>query len=216
VPEHAEFQLVGGHPALDFVNTVDWRWDPMRRKDLLERFEDLVGWARQSELVTAAEARALNAAARRDPRSADRALRRARRLRQTIGRIFEAAGQDERPTARDLRLLNAFLSAALRRRRIELRGNRYEWTWTVSGSPSLDAFLSPIVLATAELLTSPQRLKIRACSDQDCGWLFLDTSRSGRRRWCTMQSCGNRAKARRFYARAAASPAAVAVREAAE
>ena len=40
---------------------------------------------------------------------------------------------------------------------------------------------------------------------EDCGWLFLDTSRSGRRRWCSMQSCGNRAKARRFYARATAS-----------
>ena len=75
-------------------------------------------------------------------------------------------------------------------------------------TPLLDALLSPIVLAAAELLTSPQRLKIRACAAEDCGWLFLDTSRSGRRRWCTMQSCGNRAKARRFHARAAASPQA--------
>ena len=64
---------------------------------------------------------------------------------------------------------------------------------------------APIVLAAAELLTSPQRLKIRACAAEDCGWLFLDTSRSGRRRWCTMESCGNRAKARRFHARAAAT-----------
>jgi predicted RNA-binding Zn ribbon-like protein len=201
VPQPRDFELIAGHLALDLVNTVDWRWDPERRKDLLDGFEDLVGWARQVEIVTAAEARALTAAARRDPRSASRALDRARRLREALGRIFEAAAKEERPSARDLRLLNAFLSAALRRRRLELRGHGYDWSWTASGTRALDALLSPIVLAAAELLTSPERLKIRACAAEDCGWLFLDTSRSGRRRWCTMQSCGNRAKARRFHAR---------------
>ena len=208
MPQHPDFQLIAGHPALDLVNTVDWRWDPARRKDLLDGFEDLVGWARQVGLVTAAEARALTAAASRDPRSARRALAGARRLREALGRIFEAAAQEERPSARDLRLLNACLSAALRRRRLEPRGHGYEWSWAASGTPSLDALLSPIVLAAAELLTSPERLKIRACAAEDCGWLFLDTSRSGRRRWCTMQSCGNRAKARRFHARVTASPKA--------
>jgi predicted RNA-binding Zn ribbon-like protein len=204
VAQHPEFQLVAGHPALDLVNTVDWRGDPLRRNDLLDRFEDLVGWSRQTAIVTAAEARALTAAARRDPRAARHALQRARRLREALGRIFEAAGRGQRPTARDLRRLNAFLGAALRRRRLELRGSRFDWSRIPSDRP-LDAFLSPIVLDAAELLTSPQRFKIRACAAEDCGWLFLDTSRSGRRRWCTMQSCGNRAKARRFHARSAAS-----------
>ena len=46
--QDSRFQLIAGHPALDLVNTVDWRWDPERRKDLLDGFEDLVGWARQS------------------------------------------------------------------------------------------------------------------------------------------------------------------------
>ena len=210
--QHAEFQLVAGHPALDFVNTVEWRWDllrrrwdPLRQEDLLGGFEDLVGWARQTALVTAVEARALSATAKRDPRSASRALQRARRLRDVLGRIFEAAGRGQRSTARELRRLNAFLGAALRHRQLELRGDRYDWGWTASDDRPLDAFLSPIVLGAAELLASPQRPRIRACAAEDCGWLFLDTSRSGRRRWCSMRSCGNRAKARRFYARATAS-----------
>ena len=209
--QHAEFQLVAGHPTLDFVNTVDWRWDPLRRRwdplqreDRLDGFEDLVSWARQAAILTVAEARALSATARRDARSASRALQRARRLREALGRILEAAGSDQRPTARDLRRLNAFLGAAVRRRRLELRGDRYDWTWIASDDRPLDAFLAPIVLAAAELLTSPKRSRIRACAAEDCGWLFLDTSRSGRRRWCSMQSCGNRAKARRFYARSTA------------
>jgi predicted RNA-binding Zn ribbon-like protein len=200
-----DFQLVAGHPALDFVNTVDWRWDPRRRTDLLDSFEDLVAWARQAGIVTAAEARAFTTTAAPDARSASRALPRARRFREALGRIFEAAANDARPAPRDLRLFNAFLSAALRRRRLALRGTGYKWSWAPSNTPTLDPLLSPVVLAAAELLTSPQHLKIRACAAEDCGWLFLDTSRSGRRRWCTMQSCGNRAKARRFYARAAAS-----------
>jgi predicted RNA-binding Zn ribbon-like protein len=61
--------------------------------------------------------------------------------------------------------------------------------------------LWPIVLAAAELLTSAGRARVRECAAHGCGWLFLDTSRSQRRRWCTMASCGNRAKARRFYER---------------
>jgi predicted RNA-binding Zn ribbon-like protein len=51
------------------------------------------------------------------------------------------------------------------------------------------------------LLSSGARTQIHECGGDGCGWLFLDTSRNGRRRWCTMQGCGNRAKARRFYER---------------
>jgi predicted RNA-binding Zn ribbon-like protein len=56
-------------------------------------------------------------------------------------------------------------------------------------------------LAAAELLVSDIRAQIHECGGEGCGWLFLDTSRNHRRRWCTMQGCGNRAKARRFYER---------------
>jgi predicted RNA-binding Zn ribbon-like protein len=64
-----------------------------------------------------------------------------------------------------------------------------------------DALIWPIVLAAAELLASDSRRQIHECAGEGCGWLFLDTSRNRRRRWCTMESCGNRAKARRFYQR---------------
>lgn len=202
---YARFPLVAGHPALDFVNTVDWRGDAQRREDRLGDFADLVRWARQAALVSAAESRALGAAAGRDPRSAGRAIQRARRLREVLGRIFDARSGGRRPTARDLRRFNACLGAALRRRRIEARGTRCDWGWMAPDGPPLDAFLSPLVLAAAELLTSPWQVRIRACAADGCGWLFLDTSRSGRRRWCSMQSCGNRAKARRFYARVTAA-----------
>jgi predicted RNA-binding Zn ribbon-like protein len=195
------FELVAGHLALDFVNTVDWRGNPARRKDLLTSADDLVAWAVCARLVSPAEARALVREARRDARRAERTLGRARRLRELLARAFAPAGSDARPAPRDLRLLNSLLGAALRKRHLEVRGTACVWSWSREADP-LDWLLWPIVLAGAELLTSDKRTGVRECAGEGCGWLFLDTSRNRRRRWCTMQGCGNRAKVRRFYERA--------------
>jgi predicted RNA-binding Zn ribbon-like protein len=141
-------------------------------------------------------------AARRDERGAERSLRRARRLREVLARVLTAAGGGAPPAPRDVRLLNAFLVAALRKRRLDVRGTALVWSWDAGGKDAFDAVWWPIVLAAAELLASEQRRQIHVCGGDGCGWLFLDTSRNRRRRWCSMQSCGNRAKARRFYERA--------------
>jgi predicted RNA-binding Zn ribbon-like protein len=201
VAQAHRFHLVGGHVALDFVNTIDWRTDPDRRADQLGDVGDLVAWARQARLVSAAEAGLLARAGQRDGRVAARALARARGLREVLARVFTAASQYVAPADRDLRRLNAFLAAALRSRRIEVRGVDWVWGTAVGPDAAVARLLWPIVLAAAELLTSADVTHVRECAAAGCGWLFLDTSRSRRRRWCTMESCGNRAKARRFYER---------------
>jgi predicted RNA-binding Zn ribbon-like protein len=202
------FELVGGHVALDLVNTVDWRGDPARRRDLLVTFEHLLAWAKAAGLLTPGAVRAMSASAQRDPARATRALQRARRLREVLAPVLTAAAHDEPATARDVRRLNMFLKAALRRRRLELRRTAFVWSWADDKSDAFDSLLWPIVLAAAELLSSDARTQIHECGGKGCGWLFLDTSRNGRRRWCTMQGCGNRAKARRFYERTRANTAA--------
>jgi predicted RNA-binding Zn ribbon-like protein len=58
-----------------------------------------------------------------------------------------------------------------------------------------------VALSAREFLLAPSRERLRVCAADDCGWLFLDSSKAGRRRWCRMADCGNRAKARRHYAR---------------
>ncbi len=59
-----------------------------------------------------------------------------------------------------------------------------------------------IALSAVALLTTPRDLgRLKLCPGDRCAWLFLDESRNGRRRWCAMETCGNRAKARRHYAR---------------
>ena len=66
---------------------------------------------------------------------------------------------------------------------------------------ALERPLWPVLWAAAELLTSADRDRVRACASDPCRWLFLDLSRNRSRRWCSMEDCGNRAKARRHYAR---------------
>jgi predicted RNA-binding Zn ribbon-like protein len=196
------FEFVAGHVALEFVNTVDWRLDAARRHELVTSFDDLLNWARLAEVVDAAQLRELNAAAERDPAGAERAVRRARRVREVLFRLLAAAGRDARPAPRDQRLFNAFVASALRKRRLEARGASWRWTWAAGAGETLDSILWPVVLAAADLLASPARTQIGECAGEGCGWLFLDAA--GRRRWCTMRGCGNRAKVRRFYQRSRA------------
>jgi predicted RNA-binding Zn ribbon-like protein len=61
--------------------------------------------------------------------------------------------------------------------------------------------LSPVAWSVAELLMSEDLHRVRECAGPDCGWLFMDTSKNGSRRWCSMETCGNRAKARRHRER---------------
>jgi len=61
--------------------------------------------------------------------------------------------------------------------------------------------LAPTLWSAADLLVGPQLQRVRQCANPACGWLFLDNSKSGNRRWCSMSACGNRAKAHRHYQR---------------
>jgi predicted RNA-binding Zn ribbon-like protein len=92
------------------------------------------------------------------------------------------------------------LKKAMRQSELRYSGGEFSWHW---GGPeqALDRPLWPIVRSAAELLSSDERTLLRECAAETCSWLFLDRSRSRRRRWCDMATCGNRAKARRHYQR---------------
>ena len=70
----------------------------------------------------------------------------------------------------------------------------------IDAGNDLTAWLSrPVAYSALELLTSARLTRVKTCPGMRCGWIFLDESPNGRRRWCSMETCGNRAKARRFY-----------------
>ncbi|MFL6263400.1 MAG: CGNR zinc finger domain-containing protein [Thermoanaerobaculia bacterium] len=192
------FDLSGGALGLDFANTWSDRGRP--ETDKLCGYPDLLAFARQAGLLTEGEEVRLAARAGRDPRAAAAALARARGLRETLYRIFSALAAGGAPEPADLERLNAALPEALSRLRLERRGEETVWGWAAPEG-SLEALLWPILRSAAELLTAEERQRVRECAGSACTWLFLDHSRNRSRRWCSMETCGNRAKAHRHYRR---------------
>lgn len=186
-----------GQVSLDLVNTVDWRAssDP---KELLNSYSDLVRWGRHTGLLKGREARRLVIEAAEHAKKATVVLKRALALRETLFRIFSAIKDGRQAEASDIESLNLSLSDALSRLRLRPAKEGFEWEWT-GGEADLERVLWPVVRAAGELLTSEQLTLLRQCPGDGCAWLFLDTSRNKSRRWCTMEVCGNRSKARRHY-----------------
>jgi len=198
-PQGFQFDLSGGHLALDFANTVSRRDSPEKTVEHLNSYHDLVSFARQTGTVTPQHANMLERKARAQPRAAVQVLCTAIRLREALFAVFTAVAEGEPCVSADLELINRAAVEALGHRHIVRANGSYEWRW--NQDPTLERVTWPIAQAAAELLTSPERTKVRECQASDCYWLFLDHSRNRSRRWCSMDACGNREKARRHYHR---------------
>jgi predicted RNA-binding Zn ribbon-like protein len=193
--------------CLEFSNTLDWHASAAP-EEKLTGYPDLVGWAVRAGILRQAQADRLIEAAGRDPAAADAVLQRARDLREAIYRLFTAIAHGQPTPDDDLALLNRALGEALGRQRLTHTAQGFTWGWREIDPPPLDRMLWPIARSAADLLTSPHLDRVGQCADdRGCGWLFLDTSRNHSRRWCGMDGCGNRAKARRYYARSRKSAA---------
>jgi predicted RNA-binding Zn ribbon-like protein len=191
------FEFTGGRPCLDFSNTLSGgRAHPIER---LTTYEDLVAWARQASVLSEGDARRLLRKAEQHPKHGAKALAEAIALREALYRIFSSAADDSGPLGADLETLNTALARALDHLRVARNGKGFTWEW--DPGDALDRMLWPVVRSAADLLVSDDVRRVRRCGGENCDWLFLDTSRNHSRRWCSMRDCGNRAKARRYYAR---------------
>jgi len=194
----ARLPLLGGALCLDFTNTLE-PWGAEQPTEFFTSYAALFAWAVHAGALAAEPAAALSTLAEAQPEDASAVLGEARSLRRAIYGLFSAAAQGRPPGLDELERLNSILAEAGRHRRLERSGDGFAWGWQ-GVDADLRAVLWPVALSAADLLASPQFARVRACAG--CGWLFLDGSRPGTRRWCDMRVCGNRAKARRHYARA--------------
>ena len=196
----AEWSLVANHPALDFVNTVGG-WDADRvREDRLPAYDALLLWCRKAGLLLPADLRSLERQAVADPEAARRVLERARDLRLALYRTIAAALARRSPALQDLERLNR---EATRARSAERLVHGHDgFSWRLDDALALDRPVQLVAAAAARLLVHEPLGRVHRCPGEDCGWLFLDTSRGGRRRWCDMATCGNLDKVRRFRRRA--------------
>jgi len=205
----ARMKLIGGRMCLDFVNTVGgWKRAPggegdglfyvVARADKLVDYLDLPAWGQHTGMLSENEAQALARAARRRVREAAATLRRAVALRGAIYRICIAIINRAEAPSSDLDLLNRELNIAHDSLRLGSGPENFVWEWIKNG---LDQVLWRIAYSAAEMLTTDDLSRLRECPGDNCGWLFLDTSKNSRRQWCDMQTCGNLAKVRRFRRR---------------
>lgn len=195
-----DWDFDSGKLPLDFANTAEWHASGQPR-DMLESYSDLIAWATEADLLSEEEANDLLSEAEVNPTTANEALQKAIQLREAIFRIFSAIAQEEQPDDLDIALLNKMLVEAMVRMEIVPTGKGYAWTWILDKN-AFDRMLWPIAHSSAELLTSEELERVGRCEDdRGCGYMFFDTSRNRSRRWCSMESCGNRAKAQRHYQR---------------
>ena len=190
----------GEELSLDFSNTVEWR-NGDKREDDMKTFESLVGWSVRKGLIPKDEAPSIVRRAK-EGRTEDASLRRAVQLRETIYRIFSSVAHDRRPDDEDIDALNRFLSDYPVSSSVVRKGQEYGWV-VATGSGAESRMLWPIAKSAADLLTSDRLGRVTECANEEegCGWVFLDKTRSGTKKWCSSKGCGNRAKVRAWYDR---------------
>ena len=199
-PPPRKFQFIGGALCLDFCNSVGGKREAVAREHL-RSYEDFHSWCEQAGLLRESSPVALVRKAKRQPAEAAEVFARAIALREAIYHICLAVAKKRHLPARDLSRLNDELRRSSHRLRLAARGGRFDWEWTIANN-ALDAPLGPIARSAAELLTTPESLAhVHQCQGENCGWLFIDSSKNHSRCWCDMRDCGNRAKVRRFRMR---------------
>ena len=204
----AELPLVGGHPALDLVNTVE-RGVPATGGRPLDHLADppaLLRWARRVGLVDDTETRAVADSWERDPGSGRAALAAVRDVREALHvALLAAIGVDPPGDRADAALerLRDRWAAATAHSRLELDPERAAAARLTVGTEPGSVIADRVAAGAVEMLRDAQLARLRRCPPDagGCGWFFLDRSRNGSRRWCRMADCGTTVKARRLTER---------------
>jgi predicted RNA-binding Zn ribbon-like protein len=191
-----DFELIAGHPALDFINTLDWRFRDSGPEELMHDYDHLLRFAAQSGLLTPGHAQLIRRGA--NNRAATQAFHSALELREASAQIFYTLMDERTPPPDAIKTLNRHLHAAQSHSSLVWENSRLKPAWISERDPSLPFWL--LAQSASGLLTTDAIDSLRACADPQCRWLFLDTSKNHSRRWCDMKVCGNRMKARRFKA----------------
>ena len=192
---HHRFAFIGERLWLDFVNTDDVQRGV--RTDVLHDFDALVQWLEAADVVDGERASSMRRRSIQQPAGASAALADARRIRASLRALAERglATNDVRLTA--LAEINRVLGRSAGTRRLELRT---DGGFVRSFVPTGDAFaglMIPIIESAADALVAGELARVRRGADPRCLRVFFDGTKNGRRRWCDMATCGNRAKAAR-------------------
>jgi predicted RNA-binding Zn ribbon-like protein len=188
----ASLELIGGRLSVDFANELNpsssFSW------------EELLGFLLATRIISSERSAQLLALPQNDPRSADALLGKAQRLHACLHRTFYALLGKETLSRDWVEPINEVLRVTEGHDEILQQNGKWGLEF-VAREGSLDWLLAAIARSAAELIAEGASARLRVCSNPDCGLFFYDTSRSRRRRWCSMSRCGNRHKVRAFSRR---------------
>jgi predicted RNA-binding Zn ribbon-like protein len=195
-PPHALVRAERADLCLEFADTRFWRGTP-EPTETLNAPADLLAWCGRQGALDAATLKEIEAAWRAEPARAAAAFAEALDLRETLFGIFAAVAHDQAPAPEALQRFNLALDAAPGRATLQREGAGF--AWRIARPQAAPGILAGVLWSGGDLLTGARRQRVRQCANPQCQWLFLDDSKSGTRRWCSMSACGNRAKAHRHY-----------------
>jgi len=182
--------------SLDFANTLGWRGSVPA--ETLHRLQDVLDWLVAAKGMPDRAASLVQKALSADDAAA-KVFARTIESRENIYRLMHAVAAGDAPAHDDLRGLNQALGETPPR--VELGYGGDNFGWRIEAKPNAASIIAPVLWSAADILAGPDRARVRECANPQCLWLFLDDSKNGTRRWCSMQACGNRAKAHRHYLR---------------
>jgi predicted RNA-binding Zn ribbon-like protein len=188
-----EIRLDGGNLSLNFVNTIHDRYEePL--EDYLHNYLDLITWANFADAINSSQKKRLLQRSRENQEEANQVYKDSIQLREAIYQcVVSLINRDEVPAV-NMQVINQWVSKAFSNLELAQLDNSFVLDWKAENS-GLESVLWPIIRSFADLVTSDDRGRIKQCSN--CGWVFVDNSKNKSRRWCSMETCGNRVKAQR-------------------
>ncbi|MCG8306531.1 MAG: CGNR zinc finger domain-containing protein [Cytophagales bacterium] len=193
----SDMSLDGGCICFDFTNTVHSRKEEMM-EDYLHTYTDLLQWCRRTGSLPEERIERLQSTADEQPAKAEGVLKQAKKIREVLYGVFSALAARKQPQASMMEQYNKAMRQSLIHLRFyyEHEEKKLDWQQEVV---QLEEPLWRILKSAFDIWVQEDLKRIKEC--ESCGWMFLDTSKNNRRRWCNMQSCGSIDKALRYYYR---------------
>ena len=195
--EMTEIRLDGGKLCLDFTNTIHDRSSP-QPEDYLCDIEDLLDWLALTKAVPREVVEHMRRSAVSNPQHAGQVFKAAIEFREVLYRVFSSIAGGAKIRAKDLLALNRHLGETMGNIRLKQEGKTILSTWDYREG-GLEKVLWQVTKSAMDLLLEGNLDRIKRCPR--CLWLFNDTSKNGRRRWCSMETCGSIDKSLRYYYR---------------
>jgi predicted RNA-binding Zn ribbon-like protein len=196
-------RLVGGVSVLDFLNTCDGRRPGTALTEVVDKLsslEDILNWYLHAALISAQEYQSFLTLVDAQPWQQTTVFQQVVGFRESLYALLLPVALGKAVDAQQLAVLNAQLADTAVHRLLVSTPTGVMWCWRVSDSlqAMTASLIGRVAVQAASLLTGPDVSRLKACATPNCDWLFLDTSKNGRRRWCQMNICGSREKARRL------------------